>query len=221
VSGFEEEGVALGNDDGLVDSLIHFHPGDPRLLRALVCLFLLSSVSFAQEVSGVLRKGSSEWGVFVVGGTGFGKRSSTQNIGVGGRWGKVWTNDIGNGWYRGNFETKIEIIPFQAYLQPPVNAYGVEVKPGALIWNFTGNRRVKPFFELSGGLLITNHDVPVNTNHVNFTPQGGMGFHVFTGRNRAWTFQGMYKHVSNAGLDRRNSGINASLQFVLGYTWFK
>jgi hypothetical protein len=174
------------------------------------------------ENEAVLRKGSSEWGVFGGGGTGFGKRSSTQNIFFGGRWGRVWTNDIGKSWFRGNFETKIEIMPLQVYLQPPVNAYGVEMKPAALIWNFTGNRTVKPFFELSGGLLVTNHDVPVNTNNVNFTPQSGMGFHFFTGKpGRAVTFQCMYKHVSNSGLDRRNSGINASLQFVLGYTWFR
>lgn len=190
---------------------------------------MLSCLAFGQaqtrtiaENEAVLRKGSSEWGVFVGGGTGFGKRSSTQNVFIGGRWGRVWTSDIGNGWYRGNFETKIEVIPFQAYLQPPVNAYGIEIKPAVLIWNFTGNRKVKPFFELSGGLLITNNDVPVNTNNVNFTPQGGMGFHFFTGKpKRAITLQGMYKHVSNSGLDRRNSGINASLQFVLGYTWFR
>jgi hypothetical protein len=177
------------------------------ILRLLLCLVLSSSFAAAQEGTGVLRKGSSEWGVFVVGGSGFGKRSSTQNIGIGGRWGHAWTNDIGKSWYRGNFETKIEIIPFQAYLQPPVN--------------FTGNRRVKPFFELSGGLLISNHDIPVNTNTVNFTPQGGMGFHIFAKSNRAITLQGMYKHVSNAGLENRNSGINASVQFVLGYTWFR
>jgi lipid A 3-O-deacylase len=199
------------------------------LIRHLGCVAVLSCLAFGQAQTGtiaeneaVLRKGSSEWGVFVGGGTGFGKRSSTQNVFVGGRWGRVWTNDIGNGWYRGNFETKIEVIPFQAYLQPPVNAYGIEIKPTVLIWNFTGNRKVKPFFELSGGLLITNNDIPVNTNNVNFTPQGGMGFHFFTGKpKRAITLQGMYKHVSNSGLDRRNSGINASLQFVLGYTWFR
>jgi lipid A 3-O-deacylase len=191
-------------------------------LRSLVCLMLLSVAASAQSNDTALRKGSSEWGVFVQGGTGFGKRSSTQHIGVGGRWGRVWTNDIGKGWWRGNFETKTEIVPFEAYLQPPVNAYGVELKPLVLIWNFSGNRKVKPFFELSGGLLLTNHDIPLNTNSVNFTPQGGMGFHFFTGApKRAITFQAMYKHVSNAGLDHRNSGINASLQFVLGYTWFR
>jgi len=192
-------------------------------LRSLACFVLLCAAASAQSAPNetVLRKGSNEWGVFVQGGTGFGKRSSTQHVGIGGRWGHVWTNDKGKGWYRGNFETKTEIIPFEAYLQPPVNAYGIELKPLTLIWNFTGNKRVKPFFELRGGLLITNHDVPVNTNSVNFTPQGGMGFHFFTKPNRAITLQGMYKHVSNAGLDRRNSGINASLQLVLGYTWFR
>jgi lipid A 3-O-deacylase len=205
---------------------IHLFATNMKTLRPLVSWMLLCVPLLAQSAQPgsnetVLRKGSSEWGVFVVGGTGFNKRSSTQNIGIGGRWGHVWTDDMGKGWYRGNFETKTEIIPFQAYLQPPENAYGIEMKPLALIWNFTGNRTVKPFFELSGALLVTNRDVPVNTNNVNFTPQGGMGFHFFTKRNQALTLQGMYKHVSNAGLDHRNSGINASVQFVLGYTWFR
>jgi lipid A 3-O-deacylase len=198
------------------------------LIRFIGSVFLLSCLSFGQSPSnpgfgneGVLRRGSSEWGVFVGGGTGFGKRSSTQHFLVGGRWGRVWTDNIGKSWFRGNFETKVEVMPFVAYFQPPVNAYGIEIKPASLIWNFSGNHRVKPFFELSGGLLITNHDIPVNTNNVNFTPQGGMGFHFFTKPGRALTFQGSYKHVSNAGLDPHNSGINGSLQLILGYTWFR
>ena len=203
------------------------------MTRLAAVLLFLSAVAWSQTqtqtktqtqasrtVPGVLEKGASEWGAFVGGGTGFGKRSGTQFAFVGGRWGRVLTAEHGPGWLRGNFEYKIAVFPFVAFLQPPVNSYGVEFKPVNLAWNFRGNRRVKPYVELGGGLLLTTHDIPVNTNNVNFSPQGGAGFHFFTAARRAITLETFYKHVSNAGLERRNAGINAALQLTLGYTWF-
>jgi hypothetical protein len=187
-----------------------------------VCLLLLStSITFAQS-SEILTKGHSEWGIFVGGAQGFGKRSGTHILFAGGRYGRVLTNDYGKGWYRGNFEVRTEILPLFQVWQAGDNATGVEMKPLALVWNFTGSKRVKPFFELTGGLLITNHDVPLNTNNVNFTPQGGPGFHFYTrDRRHAWTLQTKYMHISNAGLERRNSGVNGALQIGIGYTWFR
>lgn len=187
---------------------------------AAVCL-LLGSALFAQEKA-PLTKGSSEWGVFTGFAQGFGKRSGTHIFFAGGRYGRVLTNEHGPGWLRGNFEARVEFLPVFHVVQAGDDATGVEIKPAVLVWNFTGNRRVKPFFELSGGLLMTNNDVPLNTNQVNFTPQGGPGFHFFTkDRRHAWTLQTKYMHISNAGLDRRNSGVNAALQITLGYTWFR
>jgi len=192
-----------------------------RRVCAALLLLLCSVPLLAQENTQVLQKGQSEWGVFTAGGNGVGKRSSTHFFYVGGRYGRVLTGDHLSGPLRGNFEVRMELIPFEAVFQPPQNAWGGEFRPLVLIWNFKGNKTVKPYFNLGGGLLITNRDVPVNTNNVNFTPQGGMGFHFFTTSKRAITIEGKYVHVSNAGLDRRNSGINASFHFTLGYTWFK
>jgi len=78
-----------------------------------------------------------------------------------------------------------------------------------------------PFFEIGGGALFTGQDVPAGTNNFNFTPQGGVGVHFLVKPKQAITFTGKYMHVSNAGIADANSGINASIQFVLGYTWFK
>lgn len=188
----------------------------------LVCLLLLSSFAFTQSETPVLTKGHSEWGVFTGGAQGFGKRSGTHIFFAGGRYGRVMTNEHLNGWLRGNFEARTEVLPIFHVWQAGDDATGVEVKPLVLVWNFKGNRLVKPFFELTGGLLITSHDVPLNTNNVNFTPQGGPGFHFYTkDRRHAWTLQTKYMHISNAGLDHKNSGVNAAVQFTFGYTWFK
>jgi lipid A 3-O-deacylase len=103
----------------------------------------------------------------------------------------------------------------------PVNAYGVSFSPVILKYNFTSGTRMIPFIEAGGGVLFTNHDVPLNTNTVNFTPQGAFGIHFLRDNGHAITFRGQMMHISNAGLERRNSGVNASIQFILGYTWFK
>ena len=168
-----------------------------------------------------LHNGSNEFGVFVGGGNGFGKRSSTHMLYGGGRWGKVLTDNALHGWLRGNFEFGLEVQPIYKVFQEGDDATGAAFTPVILKWNFLHHGKVKPFASIAGGVLITNHDVPQNTNNLNFTPQGGFGIHYLTSPNRAVTTQVKYLHVSNASLSNQNSGINGSIQFTIGYTWFK
>lgn len=191
---------------------------------ALAVLFLSTTLSATTCVIPLpLSKGRAQYEIFTGGGTGFGKRSSTQMFYVGGRYGRVLTPDILSGRMRGNIEYIFDALPLFVVFQPPRTAVGGGFNPLILKYNFTSGCSKIPFVEAGGGVLFTNRDVPVNTNHVNFTPQGGFGIHFLRGKDhdRAITASVKYLHVSNSGLDRRNSGINASIQFVLGYTWFK
>lgn len=168
-----------------------------------------------------LHNGANEFGAFVGGGNGFAKRSGTHMVYAGGRWGKVLTDDILSGWLRGNFEFQLEVLPIYKVFQEGDDATGAAFTPTVLKWNFLHHGKVKPFATIGGGLLITNHDVPLNTNNLNFAPQGGFGIHYLTAPNRAITGEIRYLHVSNGSLANQNSGINASIQFTIGYTWFK
>ncbi len=193
-------------------------------MKLAFAFILLSSTLFAQD-SLPLHRGAKEYTAFVGGGTGTGKRSNTQMLYAGGRFGYVLTKDIFRGPLRGNVEYVFDALPIFVVFQPQ-NAVGAGFNPMILKWNFTSGKKLIPFIEAGGGVLFTNHDIPANTNNVNFTPQGGFGIHFLrpgkSGQNnRAITLTGKYLHISNAGLDHRNSGINASIQFVLGYTWFK
>jgi len=187
----------------------------------LLSTLWLSSVAFAQEPAATLHQGATQLEVFAAGGNGFGKRSSTHFFYAGGRWGKVLTGQHLGGPLRGNLEFAVDVIPLYAIFEPPVNAFGAGFNPIILKWNFISGKRMAPFAELGGGVLFTNHDVPVNTNNVNFVPQGGFGIHFFTKPKRAVTVSAKYLHVSNAGLEFRNSGVNASIQVLVGYTWFR
>lgn len=179
-----------------------------------------SKAAATQASSLPLHKGAKEWTIFLGGGTGTGKRTNTQMLFAGGRFGYVLTREIFRGPLRGNVEYCFDALPLFAVFQP-VNAYGAGFNPMILKYNFTSGKRMIPFLEAGGGVLFTNHDIPFNTNNVNFMPQGSFGVHFLRSNNHAITFKGQYLHISNASLANNNSGVNASIQFVLGYTWFK
>ncbi len=108
--------------------------------------------------------------------------------------------------------------------------------PIILRWNFARRGRLTPWVQGAGGLLWTNHKYPaygdttVNIHNNgpngdasvwNFTPQGGIGMHYFTRKDRSLDFSANAVHISSASLGDRNPGVNASVQFSVGYTWWK
>jgi hypothetical protein len=102
----------------------------------------------------------------------------------------------------------------------PGTVYGAGFNPLVMKWNFTGARRLSPYFELNGGVLFTNHEVPVNTSSTNFMSGAAIGVNLFTRPKRAISLDFRYIHISNAGLSDLNPGIN-TLQGQIGYHWFK
>jgi len=122
---------------------------------------------------------------------------------------------------------------------------GVSVTPIILRWNFSGTRRFAPWMQGAGGALWTNHKYPAfggpalnatggfsystlgdngpndDTSVWNFTPQFGVGVHYFTRPNRSIDLGANAIHISSASLGDKNPGINASVQFTLGYSWWK
>jgi lipid A 3-O-deacylase len=113
---------------------------------------------------------------------------------------------------------------------------GASVTPIILRWNFAGTRKMSFWAQGAGGLLWTNHKYPAfgsstlnlgndgpNTDASvwNFTPQGGVGVHYFVTPHRSIDLGANAVHISSASLGDKNPGVNASIQFSLGYTWWK
>jgi hypothetical protein len=113
---------------------------------------------------------------------------------------------------------------------------GVTITPIILRWNFSGSHRIAPWVQGAGGVLWTNHKYPAFGSPIlnlgndgpnteasvwNFTPQGGIGIHYFVGPKRSVDLGANAVHVSSASLGDKNPGVNASVQFTLGYTWWK
>ena len=108
---------------------------------------------------------------------------------------------------------------------------GVSITPIILRWDLQPHRRIAPFLQGAGGLVWTNHKYPPDiivpkgqpgrTSVWNFTPQGGVGVHYFLRPGRSIDLSANAVHISSASLGDRNPGVNASVQFQIGYTWWR
>jgi lipid A 3-O-deacylase len=141
----------------------------------------------------------------------------TSDVGVfnlGARYGWILTKPHGPGFLKGRFEYAVDAVPLFLVFQPANTAYGAGFNPLNLKWNFATRGMTAPYFELSGGTLFTNHDVPTGTNTVNFTTAAAVGLH-FVKEHHTWSVEVRYMHISNAGLEVPNPGLN-TVQVRLG-----
>jgi hypothetical protein len=176
-----------------------------RIAELAAVLLLCAGTALAQVGP---QEGGSEIQVWTGGGHSVsGGRGNTGIFNAGLRYGWVLLDSHGPGFLRGRFEYAIDAVPIYLLFQPTNTAYGVGLNPLNLKWNFERRGRVVPYTELSGGVLFTTHDVPANTSRTNFTPSAAFGFHCL-GDRFAWTLEGRYLHISDAGLSRLNPGVN-------------
>jgi lipid A 3-O-deacylase len=154
-------------------------------------------------------------------GGGHGLNGSTASSGVwnvGLRYGWILTDPIAPGPLRGRFEYAVDVVPVFWVFQRTGTAYGFGLNPFALKWNFVEHHNISPYFELGGGTLFTNEQVPPRTSRVNFTTSGALGVHFLRSKYN-WSAELRFMHISNAGLAVPNPGIN-TLQVRLGFGRF-
>jgi lipid A 3-O-deacylase len=170
-----------------------------------IVLLGLSSVAWAQarpEDGGHEVELWTGGGHSVAGGT---SDSSVWNVGL--RYGWILTRPHGPGFLKGRFEYTLDAVPLFVVFQRYNTAYGAGFNPLGLKWDFAARGRIEPYFELNGGVLFTNHQVPTGTSAVNFTPSAALGMHLL-GDKHALSVEVRYLHISNAGLSDPNPGIN-------------
>ena len=183
---------------------------------------VLVAISFCLPglAQGRPEEGGNEVQVWTSGGHSVaGGRGDTGIWNAGLRYGWVLTEPHGPGFLSGRFEYAIDAVPAYLIFQPPNTAYGVGLNPLNLKWNFATRGHVMPYLELSGGTLFTTDSVPPGTSSVNFTSAAGFGTH-FLGEKYAWAIEARYLHISNAGLERLNPGVN-TVEVRLGIGKFR
>jgi hypothetical protein len=129
--------------------------------------------------------------------------------------GRVMTDQLGSGPFAGQFEFLLEVTPV-VVLHQPARVFGVTASPLHMRWNFAElpGHRIRPFAEASGGIIYTNHPVPVRTTTFNFIDQAGFGLRAETGSRLAWLAGYRFQHISNAGRVKPNPGVNFNFAYV-------
>ncbi|MCI0400848.1 MAG: acyloxyacyl hydrolase [Gammaproteobacteria bacterium] len=133
------------------------------------------------------------------------------------RWGIGISNPIGgDAWYRGNIELLIE----GAFIFNHEPTSGSAAGGTAMFrYNFLSGDKFIPFLEVGAGIISLDFDLSTQADGLNFTTQGGAGFHYFVTERTALTAEWRLHHISNAGINSPNIGINSSL-FLLGVSVF-
>ena len=124
---------------------------------------------------------------------------------------------VGRGhWYQGSWEVLLDL--FGGAQWHPDTAYLVGGGP-EFRYNFVTGTRWVPFLTCGAGVTSTDiRDGDLSTNF-EFNLHGGAGLHYFLKENFAITAQVWVLHLSNAGMDYPNLGVN-SITGLIGVGWF-
>ncbi len=190
-------------------------------LLSVLALTLFVPGAFAQSESASIRRPGWNYGLFAGYGNGVSQDSDFHRVSLGARIGRVLTSDHGPGVLRGTLEWNAEVTPVELFHYGET-VYTAGINPLVAKWNFTSGRRNVPYLEAVGGVLFSSSNFPAgDTSQINFQSGAGIGLNHFVRNNRAINFGVRALHISNASLGNHNPGVNAELQFHLGYTWFK
>lgn len=142
-----------------------------------------------------------------------GQSSKLYGVAVHPSWRTSLTEPIGTNWWSGSVGLGVEGAILG--IAEPTGAYAIGLTP-KLIYTFTSFGRLKPYVEGGGGPLWTNFDghIPEQGSDFNFLVWGGTGASWDVTAQWALNAGLRFSHISNAGTDSPNGGLNYLLPFV-------
>lgn len=78
--------------------------------------------------------------------------------------------------------------------------------------------KFQPYLKIAAGMVYLSLHTKEQGTQFNFIEYGGLGAHYFLRKNLGLTLEGRFRHLSNAGIDSPNSGINTYF-VVAGLTY--
>jgi lipid A 3-O-deacylase len=151
---------------------------------------------------------------------GFGEtRTQVETIDLIGRYGYFLSDELGSGWYRGQFEHVLE-LPLHVVFDPK----GGFMTGGNVLakWDFTGvkDRRLIPYLFAGGGVLYVDLGLKTMGSQLNFSYGGGTGIQYLLRDDLALSAEYRYHHISNASTAEPNEPLNSS-KILFGISYFR
>lgn len=133
-------------------------------------------------------------------------------------WMMTLTDPMGDSWYRGQISLGAEMVYIQ--FQEPILTHGVGFAP-KIKYTFVALDRIRPYAEFAGGPFWTDlaGKIPEESSQFNFVLMAGFGVSYFLTDQVALNIGYRFNHISNAGTQYPNLGLNASLPFG-GFSFF-
>lgn len=119
-------------------------------------------------------------------------------------------------WYRGNWELRGEL--FGAAQFSPTSDWVVGLTPH-LRYNFATGTRWIPYVDAGAGVTATSIGPPDLSHYFEFNLQAATGIRWFIRDNVALGIEARYIHISCAGINQPNLGLN-NVNGMVGISWF-
>lgn len=129
--------------------------------------------------------------------------------------GRVLTDPVGSGWYRGTVEGILEGAFSFVFKNQNTYAAGANL---LVRYNFLAPRHhLRPYVQIGCGVAVTNLDMEDFDSGLNFASNAACGLQYFFSGTDAVTMEWRLFHLSNAGLSDDNAGLNMNNVFI-GYS---
>ncbi|MDF0676792.1 MAG: acyloxyacyl hydrolase [Nitrospira sp.] len=139
--------------------------------------------------------------------------SKLNGVAVHPSWQIALTDPSGSGWWSGSIALGAELAVLG--ITQPTGAYGIGFTP-KVVYTLASFGRLKPYFEAGGGPIWTNFDgrIPEQGSDFNFLVWAGGGAIYDLTTRWALNVGVRFSHISNAGTDSPNGGVNYLLPFA-------
>jgi hypothetical protein len=108
---------------------------------------------------------------------------------------------------------QFQIEPYMSYVAKPESNFETGTSFFLKIGILPQTAKLQPYIKAGVGMSYMTIHTREQATQFNFIDTGGAGIHYFFNKNTAFTLEGRYRHLSNAGIDHPNSGINTA--FIL------
>lgn len=125
---------------------------------------------------------------------------------------------VAQGWLHGQFEWAPELF-LGLFTHPYVRPL-IGVTPLQFRYVFQPDWRLHPYLFAGAGILYANVNRKETGKDLNFNPQFGSGFYYALNPSTSLIVEYRHVHISNAGLNERNSGMN-NHTFLAGVSFKK
>jgi len=184
------------------------------LMIVLTLLCITSSLQAADE--GPLSvKGTKQLGINIGYGYSFSSSRDIRFADVYPFFGYVFTDPVGNGWYRGTGECIIEGT--FSYICKNQKRYMAGINLAGRYNLLSKHEKWRPYVQAGLGFVGTNLSSNSFGSDFNFMPNLASGIQYFWDPCNAVSFEWRYVHISNGGISDNNQGLNVNT-LLLGYS---